>query len=761
MIRPLLLLLLACSSPALADTLRLAIPHPLPALPELLVEGRNEATAPARVVLRADDRASPPYADRANVERLVAPGPFTLRLRLPLLVTPGGRALEPQALRQVIAHSPDAGVRLHRIAIAAAPRLPEGAFGWSFAPEGAAPLAGMRAVTPEDPALRGNTPRFVRRPGEDPILSRGTNGVTRFEAALPPGRWLITLWTEDAGEWETLPAVLEQRIRLNGRDVALFRRNEEEWRRARYLAGRDTPETLEPFAALGARRGGRVEAEVELAPGEPLVVELAGHPRAATHLAAMTAAPDARARDAIEALRAARFAENWPVLATPPAARSPALRVTAPAPVVTAPGAVLPLRFTVTGPQAMDLRAELDWAGEALPARLLWGHWRWRRPAPETPGLVLSPAHLRADMEALMLPDGLPREIVALVEVPQGAPPGPRRLRLTVNGLKAEALLEVLAVRRPAPAGRVGVFLDHAPALGEAAARRQAACDLATLRALGFTLFAPPLAAPEDATGRALLLEDLAAAQGSGPVIAYTPLRRLAAHHTPAEAAARLLAAERDIAASGLPQPFWVVADEPSAHGGGEAARALTRALRVAGSEARLAAHLNDPRDAALLPLLSLVTVNARFGADAADVAALRAAGVRPFLYNMPSLRLAAGFHLWRSGAEGLLQWHARMPTADPFDPTDGREGDVQFLWPQAGICAPADLDDDLLQLLQGLEDLRWLAWLDAAPGAEAAALRHRLRREMPDTWARAVALPPGTLQSWQNAIQALARHVR
>lgn len=761
MIRLLLPLLLACTGPALADTLRLSAPQPLPTLPELLVEGHNEGPGPARIVLRADDRASPPYADRANIERLVAPGPFLLRLRLPLLVTPGGRALEAQALRQVIAHSPDAGVRLRRVAIEAAPALPDGAFGWSFAPEGAAPLAGMRAVATDDSALRGNTPRFVRRPGEDPILARGMNGVTRFEAPLPPGRWLVSLWTEDAGEWETLPAVVEQRIRINGRDVVLFRRDEEEWRRTRYLAGRDVAETLDPFAALGARRGGRVDAEVVVADGEGLVVELAGHPRAATHLAALTAAPDGRARDAVEALRAARFAENWPVLARPPVARSAALRVAAPAPVVTAPGAVLPLRFTVTGPHAMPLRAELAWHGEPLPARLLWGQWRWRRPAPETPGLVLSPAHLRADMEALSLPDGLPREVFALVEVPRDAAPGLRRLRLVVNDAEAEATLEILPVHRPAPGARVGVFLDHAPALAPEASRRQATCDLATLRTLGFTLFAPPLATPDDARGLALMVEDLAAAQGQGPVIAYTPLRRLAASLPAAEAAARLVAAERAIAAAGLPQPFWVVADEPSAHGGAEAARAVIRALRVAGSEARLAGHLNDPRDAALLPLLALVTVNPRFGADAADVAALRAAGVRPFLYNMPSLRLAAGFHLWRSGAEGLLQWHARMPTADPFDPTDGREGDVQFLWPQADICAPADLDEDLLQMLQGIEDLRWLSWLDAASGPDAAALRARLRREVPTAWARAAALPPGALQSWQDAIQALARHVR
>jgi len=755
-----LLLWLALTMPAAAETRQLVLASPLPALPELVVRGENPGANPAILVLRVDDRAHPAYADRANIERLIPPGPFTARLRLPLLATSGGRALEMARLTRAIAHAPEGRLRLHGIAIEGAPALPQGVHGWSFAPQGAAPLAGMEAVAPDDPRLQGNTPRFVRRPGEDPILARGMNGVTRFAAALPPGRWNLTLWTEDPGEWETLPALLEQRIRVNGRDVVLFRRSQAEWVAQRYLAGRDAPEGGTPWAAIGARRGGRVEAEVTLAPGEELVVELAGHPRASTHLSALLAEPGSAGRAALEALREVRFAETWPVLAPPPVARSPALTVTPPPPAIAAPGGVAVLRFTATGPHAMPLPATWAWEGAPLPTRLLWGQWRWRRPAPETAGLVLSPAHLHADLDALTLPDGLPREVLALVTLPPDAAPGPRRLRLRLGDAEAEAVLDVLPSRRPAPAAQVGVFLDFAPHLDAGQARAQAACDLAELARLGFSLSAPPLATPEDATGRAALLADLRAAGGGAPLIAYTPLRRLEAHHGPAEAARRLGAAIAAIAESGLPQPVWVAADEPSAHGGADRVRALAAALRAEGVSARLAGHLNDPADAALLPLLHLVTVNPRFGADAADIARLRAAGVRPFLYNMPRLRLAAGFFLWRSGAEGLLQWHARMPTADPFDPTDGREGDVQFLWPTPGLCAPPDLDADLLELAEGVEDLRWLAWLDSAPGAEAAALRARLWREVPATWQAATALPPGAPQLWQNAITGLARRL-
>ncbi len=755
--RALLILLLSLAS-ASAETLRIGPPAAMPALPELVLSGENRGTAPALLVLRVDDRASPPYHDRANVERMVPPGPFTLRLRLPLLTTPRGRAIEPSAIRLAIADARDPAMRLSRLTIEGAPALPPGVHGWSFAPEGAAPLSGMTSVAPDAPGLTGLNPRHVRRPGEDPILARGMTGVTRFAAPLPAGDWKLTLWTEDPGEWETLPQLLEHRVRINGRDVVLFRRTQEEWAAQRYFAGREGEVTDSPWAALGARRGGRIEAEVRLAPGEDLVIELAGHPQAATHLAAILAEPGTEGRQAMEGLRETRFNENWPVLNRPAAQTATRLTLTGPGESWAAPGSVVALRFTATGPVG-TITPSWIWQGEALPVRVLWGQWRWRRPAPETPGMVLSPAHLRADAESIPMPPGLPREITALVTIPEGTAPGLRRLRLSAGGATAEARVTVLPVRRPAPAQRVGVFLDVAPHLAPAQAALQSACDLETLRALGLDLIAPPLATPPD---NAALVADLTAAatRFPGPIIAYAPLRRLEMHQGPRDAAQALVAAERAIAAAGLPQPVWVVADEPSGAGMADRVRAMAVALREAGSEARLAGHLNNPTDTALLPLLHLATVNQAYGADANDIARLRAAGVRAFFYNMPRLRMAAGFYLWRSGAEGLLQWHARMPTADAFDPTDGREGDVQFLWPTPGVCAAPDLDADLLEIMAGQEDLRWLAWLETAPGEEAAALRRRLRREVPTTWREAMALPPGAPAAWQNAIITLARNL-
>ena len=773
-----LLVLLLLAAPAARAELRLDLAgRALSPLAEIVLRGENRAATPGLVVVRVDDAPSPAYADRVNAERLVPPGPFALRLRLALLATPRGRALDVGALRQVLAFAPAGSeVALTSLILDTPPALPPGARGWSFAPPGAAPLAGFASVAPDDPRLSGPGPRAVRRPGEDAVLARGIAGITRFAAELPPGRWRVTLWTEDPGEWETLPVLLEHRVRVNGEDLLLLRRSPADWVRARYLAGRDAEPGRGdlPWQSIGARRGGQVEGVVTVG-AEGLVVELAGHPAAATHLAAVVAEPAAAppaAAAAVEALREARFAESWPVLAAPPAAGSPTLRLEAAATrAVAAPGGLLVLRFRATGPGPAAAAASLAWGGDALPARLLWGHWRWRRPAPETPGLVLSPAHLRADLDALTLPDGLPRELVAVVPVPPGAPPGPRTLNLAIDsaGQRAEATVtvEVLPLHRPPPRARVGVWLDLAPHLAgmaetAGAAQRQAACDLAELAGLGLTAVAPPLATPADAPGLARFVEDLAAAAAHfpPPLLAYAPLRRLAEALGPEGAARAVIRAEAAARDAGLAPPVWTVADEPVAAGTDAASRALALALRVAGSEARLAGHLNDPADARLLPLLAQATVNPRFGADAVDIARLRAAAVAPWLYNMPRLRLAGGFYLWRSSADGLLQWHARMPTADPFDPTDGREGDVQFLWPRDGVCAPPDLDAELLDLAEAAEDLRWLAWLEAtATGdAEAARLLARLRREVPVRWAATAALPAEAPPRWRAAIEELAR---
>lgn len=770
-----LLALLACAADGTPATrIDLAPPAVLPPLAEAVIVGRNDTAAPALIVLRADDMPGADYAHRVNAERVVAPGLFTIRLRLAALRTPRGRPLDLAHLARLSAFSPDGAARFTSLRLVPAAALPPGVLGWFFGPAAELPLAGLIAVAPDDPAVSGPAVRRVERASADPVLRWGIR-LTRFETRLPPGHWRISLWTEDPGEWETLPPVLSRRIRLNGRTVLQERRTPAEWVAQRYLAGRalEADPDQSPFAALGARRGGRIDAVVDVPDGR-LVLELAGHRQAATHLALMVAAPvggpDGVA--AVEALRRARFAEAWPVLMPPPpppssllaGASGPVLSLSAPEAAVTAPGGLAVFHLAATA--AADGVAAATLSSGPLPARLLWGQWRWRRPAADMAGLVFAAGQLRAD-PAIPLRARLARPLVVTVPVPAGTAPGTYRLRLALSQgghvAARDWTLTVLPARRPAPRPRVGVFLDFAPHLADdpAAARRQAGCDLHTLAGLGFSTVAPALSLPDaDLPG---FLADLRAAEATfpAPLIAYAPARHLALTLGPAKAAAVVARAEDAARAAGVVPPVWSVADEPSAAGTLAPAQALAAALRVARPGIRLAGHLNDPADRRILQDLQIATVNPRFGVAPEDIAALRRDGLSPWLYNMPRLRLAAGFWLWRSGADGMLQWHARMPTADAFDPTDGREADIQFLWPTQEVCGPPDIDAQLLELAEGAEDLRWLAWLDAraaAGSAPARALRTRLWHALDAGWRPAAARPQADLDAWRAAIAALAR---
>lgn len=732
---------------------------------ELVVTGTVTAAAPVAVTIRVDDGPGLSYVERVNEERMLPPGPFLLRLRLAALRTPRGKALRPGAAWSATAFAPNGGVDVSPLRLDLPPALPEGVRGWYFGPDWSLPLRGFTSVQPGDPQVSGSAILAISRPGGDPVLSHGMR-LTGFTTALPPGRWHLALWTEDPGEWETLPAVMERRVRVNGDDISETRQSYAQWVARRYFAGRNQeadPRRL-PFAALGARRGGRIEGTAVVAADGVLKIELAGFPQGSSHMVAIIAVPAGMpgglgaAVDAVESLRAARFAEAWPVLTPPPPApRAERVTIARIAPVTTAPDGVVVMRTEVTVPAALIASAQVEWDRGGPTARVLWGQWRWRRPAANSAGLDFSAAHLRGDSAAIPLRPDLPRPLVVLL---RGGTPGRHQGKLILRWPGGEASVpleaEVLDVPRRRAASRVGPFLDFAPHLlgdpefdktkARAAARAQSACDLAEVGRLGLAPMMPAVGKLNaDFDGA---IADLKAA-GPGLAIAYAPLRALPRLEAPAWIA-------RAEAALGAPVA-WGVADEPSYNGTAEDALALAADVHRTAPGAKLAGFLNNPADAALLPALAVALVNTGYGADAEHIAALRARGIKPFLYNMPEPRLASGAYLWRSGAAGMAQWHGRMPTADAFDPTDGREGDVQFFWPSPGICDPHDLDADVLDLVEGAEDLRWLAWLDAAKDRRAVALRARLWAEVPDRWNAAARLA-GKASVWRRDIVELAR---
>ena len=78
------------------------------------------------------------------------------------------------------------------------------------------------------------------------------------------------------------------------------------------------------------------------------------------------------------------------------------------------------------------------------------------------------------------------------------------------------------------------------------------------------------------------------------------------------------------------------------------------------------------------------------------------------------------------------------MPTADPFDPTDGREGDVVYLYPDTNPCpATLAIHRRLLNLHEATIDLRWLQWLETSSAPQAGQLLSELRSTIPQQWQR------------------------
>lgn len=101
------------------------------------------------------------------------------------------------------------------------------------------------------------------------------------------------------------------------------------------------------------------------------------------------------------------------------------------------------------------------------------------------------------------------------------------------------------------------------------------------------------------------------------------------------------------------------------------------------------------------------------------------------------------------------------MPTADPFDPTDGREFDVQFLYPTENPCPEEpDIHRDLYEIMEGIVDYRWMLWLEqkAQTDKQASALLSTLQRTIPDEWEDVPGITPQQLNTWRQQIIELAR---
>ena len=746
---PALLLALVTST---ASAEEWPVPERIGPADELVITGENHGDSARIVILRIDDAASVDYWTRVNEERVVGKGPFTLSMSIAALRTPRGRALDVSALERLIVFDTgeDGDVEIDTVRLREAPDYGADVIALDLGPKGSAVYPGFTAIEPSDPRLEAKALKPLRRPSGDALIQDGMEGVDRLTLHVENGLWRVALFVQDQGEWEYLPHPLEQRILINGQIVLDQRLDAERWIEKVYLAGRD--EEYRPgqdvFETVGRRRSGLIDTLVDVEDGR-VVIQFDGPARAARYLAGVVVAPFEN-RDTIgeiQASRAQRMEERWRIAERSDQEPSRLWAVTVPGGFVSLhlPGARL-LDYSYAPPQR---------SGFPLPLDVRVGRWHLSRPDTAANELVIDDRHLSSD---LALDPLRPRSFWLSGRIPPSTSPG-----LYEGMLNGQFIgIEVLDYRRPSLSESIGIYLDDLPfeVWFKGVFPEQRACDLALLESFGLTTIAPVLATPKgDGLGRFRAdLTEAASFSFSPPFLAYTPAKRL----------------EQAIGSEMLPQHlaevdrhtdapvYWSIADEPHnlGRGYGDLIRKIRR-LRQARPEIRLAGHLNYRGDDEIAGLFDLALINSGYGLDEQRVTALKRGGTRPWLYNMGHPRLAAGFYLWRIGAEGYVQWHGRMPTADPFDPTDGREADVQLLYPTNKPCQ-GDIDRDLIAMAEGVEDLRWLRWLEqeASQNAGASRLLQELRRTIPVDWTAAKSLKNERLQGIRARITELARRL-
>ncbi len=730
----------------------------------LVVRGVVSGETPAEIVLRVEDGRSTGYPSRVNEERLLPPGPFVWRFPLAGAKTSNGyRVLDAHDIRRLMLFEPNEveRVKVELFGLEPAPKLPEGAVGYSLGAPDAPLMGGLVRITPDDPRIFAHHPVAIRRPSPDPIVANGIVDVERLRLDWPRGTARVSLWLEDVGEWENLPHPLQRRVRVNGHDVVYDQLTPEQWITRRYLAGRDREAASKDDAwmAFGRYRGGLVSTDVDVA-DDGVTIELAGDGAASTFLSAVVIEPagQSSAFDAVQASRRQWMIENFPFMPTKPTDPGPLFDAVssghAPLRVSVTPGSGGRLEFAVGGPGVRGRpvvsidEPELD--GQALNLDLYAAQWRLDRTGADSNLLVRTDKLLRGDPGSLPISADEPRRYVAWASAPKTARPGVYRGAITLDAGKTITVpleVEVLPVDLPDPASPAGFYLEEAPHLTWFDATRgdrgrQLGCDLATLSRFGVLGDAPGLATP-NREGFSTFIQDTQRAASAGvasPWLAYAPLKTMLWNEGANAAAEDLKTTMTALRTAGLPAPVWALFDEPSNFGGGEAAAAATAAkLHAISPDVRLGGQFNNPADRKYLDDVDVAVVNSGFGIDVGTIAQVKSSGREAWLYNTGAPRFTAGVWLWRTGASRYLQWHARMPTADPYDPTDGREGDVQVFPPMPQVCAlNEDIDIALIEMAEGLIDQRWLQWLASRPELQAKALLAKIVRDTPIDWASA-----------------------
>ncbi|WP_420548173.1 hypothetical protein [Curvivirga sp.] len=672
------------------------------------IQGYNPTSSPQIVVIKITDKPEPAYHDRVNEERWVLPGAFEIWVQPSALQTPNGKFLALNGLDSLTVFSP-ADLDFESI-VKTEIQPPSDVLAYDFGPIDSPIFLGFERLGPQSSHIKSiNVQPFIRK-GGDSLIRDGLKGITLLEIPISNGLWRASLWTEDIGGWETLPPLYERRIRINGQDVDLLRQNHHQWIRSRYLQGqRANQET--PWVSFGSRRGDLRQFEVNVNNGL-FKLELAGSNLQATTITGLILEPlGFDYASVVQEQRKKWFDQRWPYIVEE-------RQINAVKEIVVFAGETI---FVPSDNQELISVTGID-------VKAYYPQQAFHRSQPNSGMLVRQSRRFSTQVSKS---ETSIYQIRILKNVKTGI--------YDLGGLKVHVVEQAL----PDIPKSIGIYLEPALYLrDEAEINRQIWCDLEYLSSLGLTAIAPPF------SDNIVADYNRAIAFGYRDILAYTPMKR---HHA---------AVKRAIQTGLINDLYLSIADEPSNLGTGRHISDLHDFLQNESPFAKKAGHFNSRKDWNYLKFVDLALINAGFGVDIAQIMELKKVQNRIWFYNMEDTRLGSGFYMWRADVDGYLQWHGRMPTADPFDPTDGREDDVQMLYPSKTACLQhPDIDINLIDMVNGISDLRWLKWLDGAAkqNREARKLRDEIHTDIPLKWQDARKVQRGKWQSFKSQIQELA----
>ncbi len=749
---------------------------------ELIINGANESDRQQTLIIRIDNQSSSNYHSRVNEEFTLTPGPFELVLPLSGLRTSDGKPFkQPYSKLFIFGADEWSGIKLKKILISSANKLPEKTLALDFGSNTSAAFPGFESVSKSSPYITGKVTERSRASG-DSLIQDGIAGINNLQIPWPDGQWKLSLWTQDQGEWEYLPHFLTRQIIANGTTIIDEKRTREQWINEVYLAGNKKEGGIagDPWALIGERRSGFISKNINVS-GGMVNIALKGN-YDAKYLSALVLEPlDGIFAQATQAKRRERFLSKWPVASTPyNPPESLSLQDISQqvkdneAFYISARDSILNLTFEIESPvddtaPVIIVSPPKSSDGKSLKVTTRYGHWHYERPTPNATSLILDDSYLRADMKSIELSNKKPRRLHVQVKVPSEAFSGDYSGKIQLFSRGELRLLDykvrVLPIILPELESSVGLYLEPAPYYQwfkplKSQASIATTCDLSLMDSHGFSTVAPALATPDSKKSRRQFVAQMKKIKSfgfDGEILAYTPLKRLLKQKNVSEVASDLTKLNLLLKKNDISNIYWSIFDEP-ANNHFSQIQSTTELLKKEHRTFNTAGHMNSRRQEKLAPLSDLLLINHGVEVSAGNIKRFQL-NSRIWLYNMPRPRLAAGVYLWRSGANGYLQWHGRMPTADPFDPTDGREGDVLYIYPSANGCPTAmDIHRRFIDLHEATIDLRWLQWLEAEKSPEAIELRRTIRKSIPSQWNDAAIVTNKELMEIRRQVVSLSR---